>query len=138
MHYCISVIVRIIELFLLKLVVIYLVSVEEGKFWIHSIKPGFNTRVSRTRNGARCLTIYEHQCSQALPTLRNKSLRARNKVAHVELLRGDVRPVPRYAVTVTYKNQQRKKQKIFSVFRKEKQNQSKKYNDDFWKVVISN
>ena len=39
----------------------------------------------------------------------NKILRARNKVAHVELMRGLARPVSRYAVTVTYRNQQRKK-----------------------------
>ena len=32
----------------------------------------------------------------------NKSLLARNKVAHVELLRELARPVPRYAVTVIY------------------------------------
>ena len=55
------------------------------------------------------------------PSLRNKSLRARNKFAHVELLRGFARPVPRYAVTVIYRNQQRKKQKRFSVLRKKKQ-----------------
>ena len=54
------------------------------------------------------------------PSLRNKSLRARNKVAHVELLRGLARPVPRYAMTVIYRNQQRKKQKKFSVFWKKK------------------
>ena len=30
------------------------------------------------------------------------------------------RPVPRYAVTVIYRNQQRKKQKRFSVLRKKK------------------
>ena len=45
------------------------------------------------------------------PDLRSKSLRARNKVAHVELLLGLARPVPRYTVTVIYRNQQRKKQK---------------------------
>ena len=39
----------------------------------------------------------------------NKILRARNKVAHVELMRGLARPVSRYAVTVTYRNQQREK-----------------------------
>ena len=39
------------------------------------------------------------------PSLRNKSLRARNKVANVGLLQGDARPVPRYAVTETYGNQ---------------------------------
>ena len=42
------------------------------------------------------------------PSLHNKSLRPRN---NVELLRGLVRPVPRYAVTVTYRNQQRRTQK---------------------------
>ena len=47
------------------------------------------------------------------PSLRNKSLRARNKVARVELLRGLARPVQRYAVTVIYRNQQRKKQERF-------------------------
>ena len=52
------------------------------------------------------------------PSLGNKSLQACNKVKHVELLRGLARPVPRYAVTVIYRNQQHKKQKRFSVFRK--------------------
>ena len=65
-------------------------------------------------------------------SLRNKSLRARNKVAHVELLRG---LVMRYAVAVIYKNQNaRKKQEFLS---SEKEEQSKKNNDDFRKVVIS-
>ena len=98
-------------------------------------------------------------------SLRNKSMRARDKVAHVELLRG---LVPRYAVTVIYRNQQRKKkrspvlqkkrakpkittmfgkslflikckkQKLFSVLRKEKAKSKTKNNDDFRKVVISN
>ena len=31
------------------------------------IKPGFHTCVSRTHNSARCLTTYGHQCSQAIP-----------------------------------------------------------------------
>ena len=64
-------------------------------------------------------------------SLRNKSLRARNKVAHVELLRG---LVPRYAVTMTYRNQQRKKNKISCP--PEKKSKAKN-NDDFRKVVIS-
>ena len=54
------------------------------------------------------------------PSLHNKSMRARNKVAHVELLRGLARPVPRYAVIVTYRNQQRKKLKRLSVLRKKR------------------
>ena len=89
-------------------------------------------------------------------SLRNKSLRARNKVAHVKLLRG---LVPRCAVTVIYRNQQRKKkrakpkitttfgkslflikckkQKIISVLRKKKKSKAKnKNNDDFRNVVI--
>ena len=45
------------------------------------------------------------------PSLRDRSLGVRNKVAHVELLRGLARPVTRYAVTVIYGNQQRKKTK---------------------------
>ena len=53
-------------------------------------------------------------------SLRNKSLQGRNKVAHVELLGGLARPVPRYAATVIYKNQQRKKQKRLSVLRKKR------------------
>ena len=57
------------------------------------------------------------------PSLRNKSLRARNKVAHIELLRVDVRLVPRYAVTAIYGNRERSMQKIFSVFRKKEQDQ---------------
>ena len=55
-------------------------------------------------------------------SLRNKSLRARNKVAHVELLQGFAKPVPRYAGTVTYRNQQRKTEtkKIFCLPKKER------------------
>ena len=59
-------------------------------------------------------------------SLCNKILRGRNKVAHAELLRGLARPVLRYAVTVTYKNQQRKKQKRFSVLRKKSKAKNKK------------
>ena len=71
-------------------------------------------------------------------SLRNESLRARNKVAHVELLRGLAMPVQRYAVTVIYRNQQRKKQKTFSVLRKKRAKpKTKKNNDDFRKVVSS-
>ena len=54
-------------------------------------------------------------------SLRNKRMRVRNNVAHVEHLRGLARPVLRYAVTVIYRNQQRKKQKRFFVFRKKEQ-----------------
>ena len=54
------------------------------------------------------------QCSMSLdvwtpmltsnPSFRNRSLHARNKVAHIELLQGFARSVQRYAVTVTYKD----------------------------------
>ena len=43
-------------------------------------------------------------------------MRAQNNVAHVELLRGVARLVPRYAVTATYRNQERSIQKKSSVF----------------------
>ena len=70
-------------------------------------------------------------------SLCKKNLRARNKVAHVELLRGLARPVPRFAVTVTYRNQERKKQERFSELRKKGVKlKTKKNNDDFLKVVI--
>ena len=71
------------------------------------------------------------------PSLRNKSLRARNKVAHVELLRGLARPVPRYAVTVIYRNQQRKKQKGFSVLRRKRAKpKTKKITTTFGKLLF--
>ena len=35
-------------------------------------KPGFHTCVSRTHNGARCLTMYEHQWSQAISSFAKK------------------------------------------------------------------
>ena len=41
------------------------------------------------------------------PSLRNESLRARKKVAHVELLRGDARLEPRFAATATNGNRER-------------------------------
>ena len=53
-------------------------------------------------------------------SLRNKSLRARNKVANVEILQGLARPVLRYAVTVTYRNKQRKTKKLFCPPKKSK------------------
>ena len=71
------------------------------------------------------------------PSLRNKSLRARNKATHVELLLGLARPMPRYAVTVTYGNQQRKAQKRFSLFRKKQSEKQKKNIDDFRNVGVS-
>ena len=66
-------------------------------------------------------------------SLRNKSMRARNKVAHVELLRRLAGPVPRYAVTVIYRNQQRKKQKDFQPSEKKEQSQKQKITTTFGK-----
>ena len=67
-------------------------------------------------------------------SLRNKSLRARNKVAHVELLRG---LVPRCAVTVTYKNQQRKKnKKDFLSFKKRSKAKNKIRTTTFGKSLF--
>ena len=67
------------------------------------------------------------------PSFRNKSLQARNKVAHVELLRELARPLQRYAVTVIHRNQQRKKQKIFYAFRKSKAKNKQKIMTTFGK-----
>ena len=93
---------------------------------------GFHTCVSRTHNNARYLKMYGHQCSQAITAFATKAcLRARNKVAHVELLRGLARPVPRYAVTLTYRNQQRKKQKY-------KRPRNKPNDGGLWKLAKRN
>ena len=48
------------------------------------------------------------------PSIRNKSLRACYKVAHVEMLQGDAPLEPRYALTAIYGNHERSIQKIFS------------------------
>ena len=76
------------------------------------IKPGFHTCVSRTHNGARCLTMYEHQWSQAITAFAIKACKLMLIIA---------RRVPRCSVTVTYRNQQRRTQKRFSVLRKKEQ-----------------
>ena len=59
-------------------------------------------------------------------SLGNKSLRARNKVAHVELV-----PVPQYAVTVTYGNI-----KVFLSSEKRAKLETKNFNTDFRKVFF--
>ena len=72
-------------------------------------------------------------------SLRNKSLRARNKVAYVQLLRRDARLAPRYAVTATYGNRKLRIPKIFSAVRKKKSKTMEQfYNNDFQNVVVSN
>ena len=106
--------------------------------WQKPVKAGFHTWVIRTHNRARCLSMYGHQCSQAIPAFTIKACLASNQVAHVELLRGYARPVPQYAVTVTYGNHPHKKQKRFSVLRKKRAKPKKKSNDHFRKVFISN
>ena len=88
-------------------------------------------------------------------SLRNKSMRRRNKVAHVELLRG---LVLRYAVTVKISCPPEKKSKVknndnvrkvvisdkiqekkeFLSSEKKSKAKNKKNNDDFQKVVIYN
>ena len=66
-------------------------------------------------------------------SLRNESLRARNKVAHVELLRGLARPV-----LWPIETNNTDKKKILSSEKKRAKLKTKKHNDDFRKVVISN
>ena len=69
-------------------------------------------------------------------SLCNKSLRARIKVAHVELFRMVARLVLRCTVTVIYGNRERRIQKIFSSFRKKEQNQGTIYNTDVRKILF--
>ena len=40
---------------------------------ILSLKPGFHKCVSKTHNGARCLPLYGHQCSQTFSALATKA-----------------------------------------------------------------
>ena len=72
------------------------------------------------------------------PSLRNKSLRARNKIPHVELLRGDARLVPRYAMTATYGNRKRSIQKKIFCLSEKKSSTKELFYNDFRKVIIYN
>ena len=96
---------------------------------ITALKPGFHTCVTMPHD-VWTPTITSHH------SLRNKSLRARNKFALVELLRGLARSVPRYAVTVIYRNQQRMKQKIFSVLQKKAKPKTKRITETFGKSLL--
>ena len=79
---------------------------------------------------SRCMDTNDH-------SPHNESLRARNKVAHVELLQGVARPVPQYAVTVIYRNQQRKKQKKIFLFTETKSKaKNKKITATFGKSLF--
>ena len=59
------------------------------------------------------------------PSLRNKSLRFLNKVAHVELSRGDAMLVPQCVMTATYRNREHSMQKRFTVLRQKRARQKK-------------
>ena len=67
------------------------------------------------------------------PSLSRKSLRARNNVAHIELLRGDVRPVPQYAATVDYGTRSRRTKKRFFIFQKRARLKTKTIKTTFGK-----
>ena len=69
------------------------------------------------------------------PSLRNKSLRARNKVAHVELLQGLCRDML-WVWPVGTDNAGHKK--MFCLPKKKAKLKTKKYNNNFWKAIISN
>ena len=73
------------------------------------------------------------------PQHSQKSMCARNKIAHVEFLRGDTRLVRGYAVTATHGNRERSRQKkIFVFWKKTSKTKEKFYNNDFRKIVIYN
>ena len=44
-----------------------------------SLKPGFHTCVSRTHNGARCLTMYGHQSTQTITAFATKACEVATK-----------------------------------------------------------
>ena len=69
-------------------------------------------------------------------SLRNKSLRVCNKVAHVELLRKLARPELRCAMTAIYRNQQRKKNKIFCPAKKRAKLKTKDIITTFGKLLF--
>ena len=82
------------------------------------------------RDASRCMDNNEHKRSQP-----SQQKPARSQ--HVELLRGLARPVPRYAVTVIYRNQQRNKQKRFFVIRKKRAKlKTKKITKTFGKSLF--
>ena len=66
--------------------------------------PGFHTCVIRTHSGAPMSSDIWAPMLTNNPSRRNKSLRARLKVTHVELFRRHARLVPRYIATATYGN----------------------------------
>ena len=39
----------------------------------YTVKPGFHTRVNRTHNNARCLSIHGHQCPKLIPAFAVKA-----------------------------------------------------------------
>ena len=83
------------------------------------------------RDASRCMDTNQHKRSQPSQQRPARSQQSRTCWTFA-------RPVPQYAVTVIYRNQQHKKQKRFSVLRKKKgKAKNKKNNDDFRKVVIS-
>ena len=105
---------------------------------LFSLKPGFHACVSRTHNGARCLTMYEHQCSQAIPTFATKACELATK-SHMlnfcEGLRGLCRDML-WLWPMETNNAGHKKDFLSS--EKKSKAKNKKYNDYFRKVVIFN
>ena len=96
----------------------------------HTLKAGFHPCFSRTRD------VWKPMLTSN-PSLCNKSLRARSKVARVELLRGVARLVPRCAVD--YRNRECRIQKRFSVLREKKSKTKEQfYNNNFRKVTVYN
>ena len=53
-----------------------------------SVKAGIHTCVSSTHNGARCLSMYEHQCSQTIPAFAIKACALATKSHMLNFCRG--------------------------------------------------
>ena len=103
---------------------------------LHAIKPGFHTCVSRTHNGAQCLSVYGHHCSQAIPAFASKACELATKLHMLnfcEEMRGLCRNV--WWLRPIETNNARNK-KDFLCSEKKSQAKNKKDGNNFRKVII--
>ena len=98
------------------------------------LKSGFHTCVSRTHNGARCLTMYGRQWSQSIPAFATKTCGLATK-SHMLNFCGGLRGLCDDMLWLIYKNQLHKNKKDF-LSSKKKQSQKQKNNNDFRKSLF--
>ena len=100
------------------------------------IKPGFHTCVNRTHNVARCLSMYGHHCSQAIPAFAIKACVLATKLHMLnfcEGLRGLCRDML-WLWSIETNNARNKKR--FSVLRKKIKAKNKKITTTFGKSLF--